>query len=114
VATKREKSAKKPKQQQGHSDEDLYRKLDDIEKKVDSGKQAQIRIALDAVGIAFVILGLSLWSDFLQFIGIDTTQGSINPIFYIILGAITIIFANIVTRLKQEVERRQAAELTEK
>ncbi len=113
MVTKSRKNIKKPRQRKGYSNKDIYLKLESVEKRIYFSHRTQIRIGLSAVGIAFVILGLSLWSDFLQLIGIDSSQGSILPIGYIIMGAITMICAYIVTRPRQEVKRRQATELTE-
>jgi hypothetical protein len=113
MGTEERKNIEKPKQQKGYSDKDIYLKLESIEKKlksvennIDSSKRTQIRIGLYALGAAFVILGLSLWSDFLQLIGIDTARGSINPIGYIILGSITIISAHIVSRPRRKAKKK--------
>lgn len=85
--------------QEGYSQEDIYRKLESIEKKVDSSNRTQKRIALYALGAAFVILGFSYWPGLLEHIGMDTARFYfINPVALIVLGFITMILAYVIGR----------------
>ena len=99
-----ENDAQKP----DYSHKGIYRRLEDIENKIDSTSRTQKFVALYALGVAFIILGFSQWPDFLQLIGIDSSQGSILPVGYITLGSITLILARFVSRPRQEVKKRQA------
>jgi len=93
-----EAKTKNDTQKPDYSHKGIYRRLRDIENKIDSSRRIQNFAFIYALGAAFVILGLSRWSDFLELIGLDTAGGSINPIAFIILGSITMILAYIVSR----------------
>jgi hypothetical protein len=53
------------------TNEDIYKKLEGLEDKVESGTHIQKFGIIYAIGVAFIILGLSLLPAFLQSTGID-------------------------------------------
>jgi len=86
-------------QQKRFLNKDIYLKLEGIEKKIDSSSRTQRFGILYALGVAFIILGLSYWPGLLELIEIDTGRFYlINPIVLIMLGSITLIGAYIVSR----------------
>jgi len=90
-------------QQKGYSHKDIYSKLESIEKMVDSSSRTQKFVFLYALGAAFVILGLSHWPGFLEYIGMDTARFYlINPVAFIVLGFIAIICARMFQRAKKK------------
>ncbi len=82
---------------------DIYRKLEGIENRIDSSSRTQKFAFLYALGAAFVILGLSYWPGLLQQLGIDTARFYlINPMAFIVLGFIAIIYARVFQRAKKK------------
>lgn len=97
------KAENKAPQQKGYSHKDIYRKLGDIENKIDSTNRTQIFVFLYALGVAFVILGLSYWPGLLEHIGMDTARFYLtNPVAFIVLGSIVIIYARLFQRAKKK------------
>lgn len=90
-------------QQEEYSHKDIYSKLEDIEKKVDSSSRTQKSVFLYAIGAAFVILGLSYWPGLLERIGMDTATFYLtNSLGLIVLGFIAIISAIVFQRAQKK------------
>jgi len=90
-------------QEEAHSHEDIYKKLVCIERKIESSSRAQKVIFAFALGVAFVFLGLSYWPGLLELIGMDTARFYfINPVAFIVLGFIAIIYALVSQRAKKK------------
>lgn len=86
-------------QQEGHSHEDIYKKLRCIERKIESSSRTQKSGIIYALGAAFVILGLSYWPGLMEHLGMDTARFYfINPVALIVLGFIAMILAYVVGR----------------
>jgi len=95
-------------QQEGCSNEDIYSKLARIERKIDFSSLTQRNIAFYALGTAFVILGVSLWPGFLEWIGIGKGSFYINSIAFWVLGVIPIIYAAVSQRAgKKKLEEKE-------
>ena len=87
----------------GISHKDIYSKLDDIENTIKSSTQIQKIGILYALGGAFVILGFSLWPGLLERLGMDTTRFYLtNPVAFIALGSIAMIYAYTLSRQKKK------------
>lgn len=90
-------------QQEAHSHEDIYNKLVCIERKIEGSGRTQVAAFAYAVGVAFVILGLSYWPGLLEHLGMGTaTFYFINPVAIIVLGFIAIIYARVLQRVKKK------------
>ena len=88
-------------QQKDYSHQEIYRKFEGIENKIDSSSRIQKFGIIYALGAASIILGLSYWPGFLEHIGIDTTRFYfINPVALLALGSATIIYARVSQRAK--------------
>ena len=83
------------------SNEDIYRKLEDLESKVEFSTRIQKFGIVYAIGAAFAILGFSQWPGLLERLGIDTTRYYAYSIFYILIGSYTMIIAFFISRQKK-------------
>ena len=101
-----EAEVKNSTQQKDYSHKDIYRKLKDIENKIESSTQIQKFGIIYVLGAAFIILGLSYWLALLQRTGMDT------PRFYLInvsgllaLGTFALVYAFTFRRRAEGKER---------
>lgn len=83
------------------SNEAIYKKLKNLESEVKSGTQIQKFGILYALGVAFVILGFSLWPGLLEILGLDPTRFYANSIVFIVLGITAMIYAYTLSRQKK-------------